>query len=186
MSTSSAELITTTYETEYGHGLLVWKNGLLWSHQLPAAKSGHIGSKLSKSIAETGTLVSVKEYNRNMRRITSLLESFFQGCSISFEMERVHLDCSRWSQFENDIAGALWKVPYGGLVTYAQLARSAGHTGAHRAVGNFMAKNPFPVMLPCHRVVRADGKPGGYSGGKEWKMKLALIEGSLSPRVLIK
>ncbi|MFA5808883.1 MAG: MGMT family protein [Thermoleophilia bacterium] len=186
MSISSGELITTTYETEYGYGLLVWKNGLLWSHQLPAMTSGGIGCNKSKSKAETGTLVSVKKYNRNMRRITSLLESYFQGRSISFEAEKVHLDCSQWSQFENDIAEALWKVPYGNLLTYAQLARSAGHTGAHRAVGNFMAKNPFPVLLPCHRVVRADSKPGGYSGGKEWKMKLASIEGSLSPQVLIK
>lgn len=121
-----------------------------------------------------------------MRRITSRLESYFRGRFIGFEAERVHLDRSQWSQFENDIADVLWKIPYGGLVTYAQLASSAGHAGAHRAVGNFMAKNPFPVLLPCHRVVRADGTPGGYSGGKEWKAKLASIEGGLSPQVLIK
>ena len=186
MSINLEGLSTTTYETEYGRGLLVWKNGLLWSHQLPTTTSGEIENNSVKSRAETGTLVSEKKYNGYMRRITSLLESYFQGRFVRFEAEKVHLDRSHWSQFENDIAEALWKIPYGGLVTYAQLARSAGHSGAHRAVGNFMAKNPFPVMLPCHRVVRADGKPGGYSGGKEWKMKLASIEAGLSPQALIK
>ncbi|MFA5801853.1 MAG: methylated-DNA--[protein]-cysteine S-methyltransferase [Thermoleophilia bacterium] len=185
MSTNSVELTTTTYETEYGPGLLVWRNGLLWSHTLPAIRSMQTGSEESKTMAGIAASGGINEDSQNKCRIASLLELYFRGRQISFEAEKIHLDRSRWSQFENDVAEALWKVPFGGLVTYAQLARLAGHESAHRAVGNFMAKNPFPVILPCHRVVRSDGDPGGYSGGKDWKNKLASIEGSLSPQVLI-
>lgn len=57
-------------------------------------------------------------------------------------------------------------IPFGATTSYGQLAMMAGHPGAARAVGGVMAANPFPLIIPCHRVLGAGGKLGGYSGGK--------------------
>lgn len=64
------------------------------------------------------------------------------------------------------------------MVTYAELARRAGSPGAARAVGQAMAKNPWPIVIPCHRVVPSSGKMGGYSGrgGVPTKQKLLALE----------
>jgi methylated-DNA-[protein]-cysteine S-methyltransferase len=68
-------------------------------------------------------------------------------------------------------------VPYGETVSYGELAVMAGHPGAARAVGSAMATNPVPIVVPCHRVLAAGGKIGGYGGGLGMKRTLLAIEG---------
>lgn len=82
--------------------------------------------------------------------------------------------------FHRKVYRALCKVPAGKTVTYAELARRAGSPGAARAVGTAMAKNPWPVIIPCHRVVAGNGKLGGYSGrgGLVTKRALLALEGA--------
>ncbi|MDE1810498.1 MAG: MGMT family protein [Candidatus Micrarchaeota archaeon] len=70
-------------------------------------------------------------------------------------------------------------VPMGKTVTYKQLARMAGRPKAYRAVGTALNRNPFPVRIPCHRVVRSDGDIGGYFYGKRKKMELLVREGAI-------
>lgn len=81
--------------------------------------------------------------------------------------------------FHRRVYKALCKIPAGKTVTYAELARLAGSPGAARAVGQAMAKNPYPVKIPCHRVVASNGGLGGYSGrgGLTAKRKLLKQEG---------
>lgn len=69
------------------------------------------------------------------------------------------------------------RIPSGSVRTYGQLARMAGRPGAARAVGQAMAANPLPLVIPCHRVVRAGGLIGGYTGGAAWKEFLLNREG---------
>ncbi len=69
------------------------------------------------------------------------------------------------------------KVPRGRVTTYKELARAAGRPRAYRAVANALAKNPHPIKIPCHRVVRADGKIGGYKLGARQKAELLAAEG---------
>lgn len=85
--------------------------------------------------------------------------------------------------FHRKVYQALCKVPPGKVVTYAELAKRAGSPGAARAVGTAMAKNPFPIIIPCHRVVAGNGKLGGYSGrgGVATKRKLLQLEGIVFP-----
>lgn len=68
----------------------------------------------------------------------------------------------------------LLSVPPGRVTTYADLARAAGAPGAQRAVGTMMRDNPYPGVVPCHRVVRSDGSVGGYAYGQ--KPKEAMLE----------
>lgn len=78
------------------------------------------------------------------------------------------------STFQHDVWKAIIKIPYGETRTYAQVAKMSGHPTAIRAVANAIGKNPLPVTIPCHRVIRSDGKIGGYSapGGIKQKQKL--------------
>lgn len=71
----------------------------------------------------------------------------------------------------------LLKVKSGEVITYADLARAAGIPGAQRAVGTMMAKNPWPGIVPCHRVVRADGSIGKYAHGSHIKENMLKKEG---------
>ena len=69
------------------------------------------------------------------------------------------------------------RVPYGRVATYADVARAAGSPRAVRAAGNALAHNPFPIIIPCHRVVKSGMLLGGFGGGVDLKRKLLSLEG---------
>ena len=79
------------------------------------------------------------------------------------------------SVFEEKVWSQIKKIPRGKTVTYSEIARRIGMPKAARAVGNAVGKNPFPVVVPCHRVVRSDGKLGGYSGPGGIRRKRELL-----------
>ena len=71
------------------------------------------------------------------------------------------------------------KIPRGKTMTYKEVARRAGSPLAYRAVGNIMNKNPDTKKVPCHRVIRSDGDPGGYAKGRKAKVALLKKEGAI-------
>lgn len=71
----------------------------------------------------------------------------------------------------------LLEVPKGKITTYGELAKAVGLKNGQRAVGKIMNKNPYPVIIPCHRVVKSDGKIGGYAYGEEIKSNMLSREG---------
>ncbi len=71
----------------------------------------------------------------------------------------------------------LLEVPKGKITTYGELAKAVGLKNGQRAVGKIMNKNPYPVIIPCHRVVKSDGKVGGYAYGEEIKSNMLSKEG---------
>lgn len=93
----------------------------------------------------------------------------------------VPLDTSHLTPLGKQIIEACGQIPWGEVLSYKQLAMRVGRPGAARAVGNVMANNRFPLVVPCHRVVGTAGSLGGYSapGGLATKRKLLIAEGSL-------
>jgi len=91
------------------------------------------------------------------------------------------LDLSLVPPFERAVLQALRRIPPGQVRTYGEIARAVGRPSAARAVGTACARNPLPLLIPCHRVVRSDGKLGGYSlrGGVVLKRQLLEAEGAL-------
>ena len=83
------------------------------------------------------------------------------------------------TDFQLKVWNAISKIPKGKVKTYKELARSIRKPKASRAVANACGKNPFPIKIPCHRVIRSDGRLGGYSGkgGIKTKRKLLRSEG---------
>lgn len=92
------------------------------------------------------------------------------------------LSSTRFSRFQRHVYRAVLSIPRGSTLSYRQVAELAGSPGAARAVGNAMRRNPFPVIIPCHRVIRSDGSPGGYSGPAGMKERLLALEGVLESR----
>jgi methylated-DNA-[protein]-cysteine S-methyltransferase len=84
--------------------------------------------------------------------------------------------------FQRRVWDALCAIPYGTTVSYSALARRLGDLGATRAVGAANARNPIPIIVPCHRVVGADGTLTGFGGGLDRKRWLLEHEGALTPR----
>ncbi|HET9691480.1 MAG TPA: methylated-DNA--[protein]-cysteine S-methyltransferase [Acidimicrobiales bacterium] len=104
---------------------------------------------------------------------TRQLEEFFTGRRRRFELP---LDLRLAGGFRRRVAEALAGIGYGETVGYGALAARLGAPGAARAVGTGCARNPLPVVLPCHRVVRADGSVGDYAGGADAKRWLLDLE----------
>lgn len=80
--------------------------------------------------------------------------------------------------FKEKVLNVVRRIPKGKTLTYGEVAELAGSPGAFRAVGNIMSKN-FDPTVPCHRVVRADGQPGGYNRGRRNKIKILRKEGAI-------
>jgi len=77
-----------------------------------------------------------------------------------------------------DVLAATARIPFGRTSTYGEIARRIGHPRAARAVGNALGSNPIPIVIPCHRVLRAGGQLGGYGGGIDRKELLLELEGA--------
>lgn len=106
-------------------------------------------------------------------RFASELETFLLGKETAWTVEPAW----RGSDFFQKVWKALLaEVPRGRTVTYGELAVLAGSPRASRAVGTAMASNPWPLVVPCHRVLASNG-PGGYFGGLDWKAYLLDLEG---------
>jgi O-6-methylguanine DNA methyltransferase len=89
----------------------------------------------------------------------------------------VPLDLSRATLFQRRVLETVKGIPRGEVRPYVWVAREAGSPGASRAVGNVMANNPVPLIVPCHRVVRNDGRTGSYAFGADEKVRLLKLEG---------
>jgi methylated-DNA-[protein]-cysteine S-methyltransferase len=107
-----------------------------------------------------------------------LLVRYFAGEAVVFA-----LDVTRYARvygcttFETAVLEALASVPYGQAVSYRDLAVAAGYPNAYRAAGSVMAHNQLPVILPCHRVIKNDGRLGEYGDDPAWKARLLTLEG---------
>jgi methylated-DNA-[protein]-cysteine S-methyltransferase len=88
------------------------------------------------------------------------------------------LDVSCGTDFQRSVWEQLLRIVAGRTKSYGEIARAVGEPGAARAVGAACGANPIPVIIPCHRVLAAHGRLGGYSGAKGWKEKLLAIEGN--------
>jgi len=87
------------------------------------------------------------------------------------------LDFQNGTDFQRDVWNALRSIPAGCTRSYAEIARAIGKPNAFRAVGQACGANPIPVLVPCHRVLAAHRKLGGFSGGLDWKKRLLAAEG---------
>jgi len=105
------------------------------------------------------------------------LDQYFEGRRKDFDLP---IDL-RVAPFHDVVLHELARVPYGQTDTYGHLAAKVGRPKAARAVGTVMNRNPIPIVLPCHRIVGANGSLTGYAGGLDVKRRLLELEGAILP-----
>jgi methylated-DNA-[protein]-cysteine S-methyltransferase len=103
------------------------------------------------------------------------LDEYFTGRRHEFELP---LDWTLVGRFGRRVLGVTSEIPYGGVLSYGEVAAEAGSPRGSRAAGNALGSNPIPIVIPCHRVLRTGGALGGYGGGLERKRWLLELEGS--------
>jgi methylated-DNA-[protein]-cysteine S-methyltransferase len=102
------------------------------------------------------------------------LQAYFSGRRVDFPDK---LDFAGTTPFQRQVWQAAQLIPYGETRSYQWVASHIGKPGAARAVGQSLGRNPFPIIVPCHRVVASDGGLGGFTGGIEMKRRLLALEG---------
>ena len=106
--------------------------------------------------------------DQTIKEITEYLEGSRKTFDISIIPSGTGFQIKVWEELRN--------IPYGETITYAELAKRIGCPKAYRAVANACGANPFPILIPCHRVVASGGRPGGYTGGLDIKEALLEVE----------
>ena len=136
----------------WGVGEIVFADGVLAWHELPTPGGSATGE----------------------HPLADRLRAYFSGTVESFSDLELELDwCTR---FQRAALEAIRSIPYGETATYGEVAALAGHPNAQRAVGSFCASNRFPLVVPCHRVVAADGLGSYGSLGVGYKRRLLELE----------
>jgi methylated-DNA-[protein]-cysteine S-methyltransferase len=95
------------------------------------------------------------------------------------DLSKLRIDLTRHPPFTQKVLRAVRSIRWGKTLSYAGLAKKVGNPGAIRAVATVMRKNPFPLIIPCHRIIRSNGSIGGFMGkmsGKEVELKIRLLE----------
>lgn len=114
------------------------------------------------------------ESELSFKTIKLLLHRYLKGKKVDFDVD---IDISGESQFTQKVLRELKKIPYGEVRSYLWIGKQVGHVMGARAVGQAVKRNPIPIIIPCHRVIREDGSLGGFSLGIEIKKRLLAIEG---------
>jgi methylated-DNA-[protein]-cysteine S-methyltransferase len=112
-----------------------------------------------------------------IEQIADQMQAFLEGAAIRFPLDSILLE--RCPDFQQQVLRAEHGIPRGKVSTYRLIAGFIGKPSAARAVGTALATNPFPIIIPCHRAVRADRTLGGYQGGLQMKRALLEAEGIL-------
>lgn len=120
-----------------------------------------------------GGLAVVTDSDELLALVGDLLQSYFAGRPTTFD---VPLALDQHPRFTRHVLETCLAIPYGATVTYGELARKCGQPAAARAVGQVMARNPIPILIPCHRVVGTSGRLTGFGGGLCLKAELLQLE----------
>ena len=134
---------------------------------------GHASAKAAAKAVGDG-LPKCENLSSWQRDAVDFLQRYAEGIAVDFSDLPVELDVA--SEFRADVLNACRQIPYGQTVSYGLLAARVGVPGAARAVGTCMARNPLPLIIPCHRVTRAGGEIGPYSAAKGTTTKRRLLE----------
>ncbi|MBC7326767.1 methylated-DNA--[protein]-cysteine S-methyltransferase [bacterium] len=102
------------------------------------------------------------------------LEEYFSGRVVDFSIFPV--DLSSLTPFQRSVLEEVRNIKWGGVAFYEEIGERLGGNNLARAVGQALARNPLPIIIPCHRVIRKDGSLGGFTWGLEWKVRLLELE----------
>ena len=164
------------FDTAIGRCALVWRAGLVVGAALPEASDERARASLSRRFPGTVEAEPPPFAAEAIARIVSLLAGG------KTDLGEIKID-PEGSAFERNVWQAARRIPCGEVRSYGDIAREIGAPGAAQAVGLALGRNPVPIVVPCHRVLAADGRSGGFSapGGVATKFRILEIEGARRP-----
>lgn len=108
-----------------------------------------------------------------LRQFLDSIRRFLDGYEVDFDLSL--LDFGVCTEYQRRVLDVVSSIPRGSTLTYSELAERGG--GSPRSAAGALSRNPFPLAIPCHRVIGSDGSPGGYQGGVKLKIRLLEMEG---------
>lgn len=164
----------TLFDTRIGCCGIAWGEHGVIGVQLPEAREAETRTRLLRRFPDAVETPPSREVQSALDGIVALLRGEAR------DLSAVVLDMARVPLFDRRVYDATRAIPAGATQSYGEIAARLGEPGAARAVGQALGSNPFPIIVPCHRVLAADGGIGGFSanGGIRTKLRLLRIEGA--------
>ncbi len=168
MSKKPIDVYSCEFSTSMGWASLAARDGILYGLTL--------GYKTAKSAQraineQLGTIISAPDL---WPEFTSRVQKFLDGAED--DLLDIEIDDADYTPFQSRVVNKCRRIRWGETLAYGELAAQAGAPGAARAVGSVMAANRFPLVIPCHRVVRSNGALGGFSAATGTSFKQALLD----------
>jgi len=164
----------TTFDTAVGHCAVAWRDELIVGTWLPGATADATRRAVLRRHPDAQEATPPLPVAVAIAGITRLL------AGDEVDLRDVRLDMAGVPEFQQQVYAVIRELPRGVTMTYGEIAAKVGAPGGAQAVGQAMGHNPFPIVVPCHRVLAAGGANGGFSapGGVDTKLKLLAIEGA--------
>jgi methylated-DNA-[protein]-cysteine S-methyltransferase len=162
------------FDTAIGPCGIAWGEGALAGVQLPEADAAQTRARMQRRFPQVDERMPPPEVQAIIARVVALLQGTRDDlCDVALDMSGV-------PPFHQRVYALARRIPPGRLLTYGEVAAQLGEPGAARAVGQALGHNPFAPVVPCHRVLAAQGRSGGFSadGGARTKLRMLEIEGA--------
>jgi methylated-DNA-[protein]-cysteine S-methyltransferase len=168
------------FETAIGQCGLAWGEQGIVGVQLPEPREGATRARLIRRLGVASEATPPAEIQQAIDGIVALLAGEQR------DLTGIPLDMRQVPDFNRQVYEVARTVPPGRTITYGEIATRLGEKRLSREVGQALGQNPFAIVVPCHRVVAAGGKPGGFSasGGTQTKLKMLAIEGATATPML--
>ena len=168
------------FDTALGASALVWRDGAIVGSYLPEADRERTRAGVLRRHADA----QERDPPADIAEVVAKVQALFRGEGA--DLSNAPLDLSFTPEFHRRVYEIALSIPPGRTMTYGEIAEQLGDLLLARAVGQALGKNPFAPIVPCHRVLAAGGKTGGFSarGGVRTKLKLLEIEGALAADTL--
>ena len=162
------------FETPIGRCAVVWGERGISGLFLPESDEGRTRKRIARRFPDAVEGLPAGPIQQAIDEIVTLLSGK------PSDLFGVGLDMDRLTPFQRDVYAIARAIPPGSTLTYGEIAEKLGDKQLARDVGQAMGQNPYPILVPCHRVVAANGKPGGFSapGGVSTKLRMLAIEGA--------
>jgi methylated-DNA-[protein]-cysteine S-methyltransferase len=161
------------FDTAIGVGAVTWTDAGISGIQLPEPDAARVRARLRR--ANPGGPIEAPP-TPEVQQAIGLMSRLLQGEAV--DLASIRLDMDRVPAFDRQVYEVTRTIPAGETTSYGHIARRLGDVHLARDVGQALAHNPFPIVVPCHRVIATDGKLGGFSarGGLSTKQRLLTIE----------
>lgn len=168
----------TFFDTALGRAGLAWSDAGVYAVAFPGYAPEKMRARFQRTAEDVEETANPPE---KIKRLIADMIALFEG--EPKDLAYAELDLSAAPEFDRSVWRETLKIGPGEIKTYGDVARALGDVSLSRRVGQALGRNPIPIIVPCHRVVGADGAMTGFSapGGAEAKRKLLKIEGALEP-----